>query len=251
MRSSELARLAGVSIRTLRHYHQIGVLAETERSPNGYREYDVHDLVRVLRIRRLASLGIALERMAPLLEDAEVDADPLLEDLDAELAAQIEHLAGQRAAIAQLRRHRALPDLPPELAAFSAVLAEAGITREMARLDRDQALLLTQLAGAEGRVVLTRLYERMIAPEVVGEVVAALTAFADLDDDAADARVADVARRFASAIRPVLTATAEGAPEVDLSAGAELLSLHVDDALNAAQRRALALLAEELERAAP
>ncbi|EED6225780.1 MerR family DNA-binding transcriptional regulator, partial [Salmonella enterica subsp. enterica serovar Haifa] len=49
MHSNELARLAGVTVRALRHYHQVGILAEPERRSNGYREYDVHDLIRVLR----------------------------------------------------------------------------------------------------------------------------------------------------------------------------------------------------------
>ena len=45
MRSGELAALAGVTVRTLRHYHQIGLLPEPERGGNGYRDYDVHDLL--------------------------------------------------------------------------------------------------------------------------------------------------------------------------------------------------------------
>ena len=41
MRSKEIAALAGVSIRTLRHYHQIGLLPEPPRQNNGYRAYSV------------------------------------------------------------------------------------------------------------------------------------------------------------------------------------------------------------------
>lgn len=39
MRSGELAELAGVSVRTLRHYHRIGLLPEPPRTSAGYRTY--------------------------------------------------------------------------------------------------------------------------------------------------------------------------------------------------------------------
>ena len=68
MRSSEVARLAGVTVRALRHYHAIGLLPEPARSDNGYRDYDIDDLVRVLRVKRLASLGFPLERVGGMLE---------------------------------------------------------------------------------------------------------------------------------------------------------------------------------------
>lgn len=61
MRSKELADLAGVTVRALRHYHQLGLLPEPPRAKNGYREYGAVDLARVLRIKRLSSLGISLQ----------------------------------------------------------------------------------------------------------------------------------------------------------------------------------------------
>ncbi|WP_270479843.1 MerR family DNA-binding transcriptional regulator [Collinsella tanakaei] len=51
MKSNELAKLAGVTVRTLRHYHAIGLLDEPPRQANGYRDYRPEDLLRVLRIR--------------------------------------------------------------------------------------------------------------------------------------------------------------------------------------------------------
>ena len=52
MKSSEIAKLAGVSVRTLRHYHAIDLLPEPPRGENGYRDYGAGDLVRLLRIKR-------------------------------------------------------------------------------------------------------------------------------------------------------------------------------------------------------
>ena len=67
----------------------------------------MRDLIRVLRIKRLASIGIPLEQMPGLLDDASSDPEHLLDELDAELAAQMDRLAEQRETIARLLRlHR-------------------------------------------------------------------------------------------------------------------------------------------------
>lgn len=50
MKSSELARMAGVSVRTLRHYHAIGLLPEPPRGENGYRDYEPTHLLRLLSL---------------------------------------------------------------------------------------------------------------------------------------------------------------------------------------------------------
>ena len=121
MRSSEVARLAGVTVRALRHYHAIGLLPEPARSDNGYRDYDIDDLVPVLRVKRLASLGFPLERIGGMLEELDADAvadgglsaaERQLDELDAELARQIERLERQRRTIAEVKRGRSLPGMP-------------------------------------------------------------------------------------------------------------------------------------------
>ena len=47
----ELADLAGTSLRTVRHYHEVGLLDEPERHSNGYKQYGVAHLVRGIRQR--------------------------------------------------------------------------------------------------------------------------------------------------------------------------------------------------------
>ncbi|MFD2466244.1 MerR family transcriptional regulator [Amycolatopsis silviterrae] len=44
----------------MRHYHEVGLLAEPERLANGYKQYGVVHLVRLLRIKRLVGLGFSL-----------------------------------------------------------------------------------------------------------------------------------------------------------------------------------------------
>jgi DNA-binding transcriptional MerR regulator len=246
MRSGEVARLAGVSVRTLRHYHQVGVLPEPERGSNGYREYDVHDVVRLLRVRRLAALGIALERMPSILDESDAGSDTLLDDLDAELAGQVERLTRQREMLASLRAHRAFLDLPPELARFQAAFEAAGLSREMARIDRDQSLLLAQVAGEEAMTDLSRIYERLTAPDIVGELTAAMDVLGALHADAALEEVQAVSHRLGAVLAPFVSEIASPVPPFDSRAVGLLLGAHSDAVLNEGQRRALALLEEQL-----
>ena len=78
MRVSELAGVAGVSVRTIRHYHAIGLMPVPPRA-GAWRDYGVDDAARLLRIRALADAGIALADMPAHLDgDAPVpDADGL------------------------------------------------------------------------------------------------------------------------------------------------------------------------------
>src|SRR5919202_556228 len=55
-----LASYAGVTVRAVRHYHQIGLLPEPERDASGYRTYDAAAVVRLIRIRTLAEAGVPL-----------------------------------------------------------------------------------------------------------------------------------------------------------------------------------------------
>lgn len=248
MRSAELARLAGVTVRALRHYHQVGVLADPERGSNGYRSYDVHDLIRVVRIRRLASLGIPLERMPELLDGAAADGGDLLDELDAELAGQIERLTGQRKLIARVRAHDAPPDLPPELAPFFALFAAAGLSPDLVAMDRDQSVLLAHLVGEEGMPYLVRIYER-IGADALAPARAEVTArFERLGAESHDDEVAAFVDSFLASFRPVLDELSHESEIYELGGGAaRLFTEYTTDVLTERQRHALALLATRLE----
>jgi MerR family transcriptional regulator, thiopeptide resistance regulator len=66
----EIARLAGTTSRTLRHYDDIGLLAPTRIARNGYRHYDESALVRLQRILLLRELGLGLPQIAEVLRSA-------------------------------------------------------------------------------------------------------------------------------------------------------------------------------------
>ncbi|MGH3951924.1 MAG: MerR family transcriptional regulator [Pseudonocardiaceae bacterium] len=64
----ELAKLAGTTSRTLRHYGDFGLLEPSRVGRNGYRYYDQESLVRLQRILLLRELGLALPAIAEILE---------------------------------------------------------------------------------------------------------------------------------------------------------------------------------------
>ncbi|WP_328474314.1 MerR family transcriptional regulator [Actinoplanes sp. NBC_00393] len=235
MNSGEIARMAGVSVRTLRHYHQVGVLPEPVRRANGYREYTVRDLVLLLRIRRLAELGIALDEIPPLLQ-ADGRADAVLDELDRELAAQIERLTARRAVIARLRAAGASPDTPPELAG---VLGSGpDLPAEMLQHDREVMMLLHHRLDESGRAALTGLMSQVAEPAVLAATTELTVRFAALAPDAPDEEI----DRLVADLQLVLgQLNFDGLEDVDPRTGA-LLTAYQDAVFNDAQREFLARL---------
>jgi len=68
LQSGELARLAGLSSDTLRHYERLGLLPKPPRTAGGYRDYPGHTLDRVRLIRRALSVGFSLPELTTILK---------------------------------------------------------------------------------------------------------------------------------------------------------------------------------------
>lgn len=104
LRIGEAAELAGVSTRTIRHYHQIGLLPEPIRMPNGYRGYGPKDVVLLLRVRRMVESGLRLDEIANVLATADRAQAPrdILLELDTHLAEQERRIRKRRKRIAEL-----------------------------------------------------------------------------------------------------------------------------------------------------
>jgi DNA-binding transcriptional MerR regulator len=67
MRSGELARQAGVSADTIRHYERLGLVNRPARTRAGYREYPPESLARVQLIRRALAVGFSLKELSAIL----------------------------------------------------------------------------------------------------------------------------------------------------------------------------------------
>ncbi|MEX5293674.1 MerR family transcriptional regulator [Kocuria sp. CPCC 205268] len=67
MQIGELAERTGLSLRTIRHYDEVGLLPAS-RTEGGFRVYTERDVERLTHIKRMKPLGFTLEEMAELLE---------------------------------------------------------------------------------------------------------------------------------------------------------------------------------------
>ena len=68
----ELSELTKISVRTLHHYDNIGLLTPAVRRENGYRVYSEQDVIRLQHIVALKYLGFSLEKIGSMLEDGEI-----------------------------------------------------------------------------------------------------------------------------------------------------------------------------------
>ncbi|GAB3094850.1 MerR family transcriptional regulator [Isoptericola nanjingensis] len=107
-----------LSLRTLRHYDEVGLVRPSARSEGGFRLYTEDDVERLLLVRRMKPLGFTLEEMAELLEITDALEAGTLDD------------AGAGDARARLDGYRA-----------AAEERRAGLARKLAMADEFIALL--------------------------------------------------------------------------------------------------------------
>ena len=67
MHIGELAERTGLSLRTIRHYDDVGLLPATARTEGGFRVYSEADAKRLMLIKQMKPLGFSLEEMAEVL----------------------------------------------------------------------------------------------------------------------------------------------------------------------------------------
>ena len=67
MHIGELAERTGLSLRTIRHYDDVGLLPATARTEGGFRVFSEDDFERLMVIKQMKPLGFSLEEMAEIL----------------------------------------------------------------------------------------------------------------------------------------------------------------------------------------
>lgn len=78
MQIGDVAERTGLSLRTIRHYEEVGLLPEAQRSAGGFRLYGEGAVSRLLLIKRMKPLDFTLEEMRDLIEVRERLAGPRL-----------------------------------------------------------------------------------------------------------------------------------------------------------------------------
>ena len=174
----ELAEVAGATVNTIRHYHRLGLLDEPERRYNGYKQYGVQHLVRLLCIRRLVELGVPLSQVDEVCAGSERKPHALRE-LDGKHAASIERLQQARADIAAILQEDAPIDAPAGFESVASHLSQA---------DRSMIHIYTQLYDDEAIADLRQMVKVDAEAGAVGDEINVLPADAD---DATRQRLAE------------------------------------------------------------
>ncbi|MFP3992465.1 MerR family transcriptional regulator [Streptomyces sp. E11-3] len=95
----QVAGFAGVTVRTLHHYDEIGLLCPSGRSHAGHRRYDDRDLDRLQQVLFYRELGFPLDEVAALLDDPDTDPREHLRRQHELLSARIVKLQEMAAAV--------------------------------------------------------------------------------------------------------------------------------------------------------
>lgn len=137
----QLAGFAGVSTKTVRVYHDKGLLPEPERDSSGYRRYGAQAVAELLKIRTLAEAGVPLSRIRELSavpDDAFQDA---LSEIDSDLTDRIRRLCDTQQRLRELAAGR-VRLLPAEVEGHLERLEQLGFTGRWIAFERDLWIVL-------------------------------------------------------------------------------------------------------------
>jgi DNA-binding transcriptional MerR regulator len=204
----QLAASAGVTVRAVRHYHQIGLLPEPERDASGYRRYGAMAVVSLIKIRTLADAGVPRSQIGQMLEaDASTFAEAVRR-IDSHLREEIERLKTSRKQIAQLAAGDSLA-LPAEVISYLDRLREIGVSERLVASERDGWILVTARWPDRIQEVMSGKVAQLDDPQIV-RLYRVLSAI--VDSDAGD----DTRLEEAADIMANLAEQAYAAGEVDL-----------------------------------
>src|SRR5262245_46864865 len=161
-----LASYAGVTIRAVRHYHQIGLLPEPERTYSGYRTYDAAAVVRLIRIRVLAEAGVPLARVQELLDAGPEEFAHGIQEIDKDLRAEIRRLQGNRKRIARLAAGEHLA-LPQSVVDYLDRLRALGVDERYIELERDGWIMVAAQVPNEIDAVIAAKHSELDDPDTV------------------------------------------------------------------------------------
>ncbi|MEV4622306.1 MerR family transcriptional regulator [Asanoa sp. NPDC049573] len=187
----QLAAYAGVTARTVRHYHQIGLLPEPERDASGYRRYGAKAVVALIKIRTLANAGVPLSEIGDLLEADATTFAETVHRIDRQLSDEIARLETSRKQIAQLSTGDSLA-LPSEVTFYLDRLRDIGASEAMVEAERDAWILIAVRWPDQIRAMMPSKLASLEDPRIV-RLYRLLSELFDSDADGDDPRVVEAA----------------------------------------------------------
>ncbi len=97
----DLAKASGLTVRTLHHYDEIGLVGASERTTSGHRRYTPDDVRRLYQVRSLRQLGLSLEEVRAALSRSD-SLRPIFEAQLAALTAQAQQVEALRSRLTAL-----------------------------------------------------------------------------------------------------------------------------------------------------
>ncbi|MFI9553386.1 MerR family transcriptional regulator [Nonomuraea endophytica] len=162
----QAAAFVGVTIKTVRHYHRLGLVAEPERDSSGYRRYRSGDLLRLVQVRTLAEAGVPLAEIGDLLDADSERFATALDDVHRRLTERIEDLIARRDTLHRLA-HGDRVLLPDRACAVLERLVELGFSPDYVAAQREALVLARALVPEVFDSFLPQFEQRLDDPEFV------------------------------------------------------------------------------------
>ncbi len=193
----QLARYAGVSVKTVRVYHAKGLLAEPERDASNYRRYTAGHAIDLIKIRTLVEAGVPLARIRELRAGTDEQFRAALRQIDAGIDERVGALRQIQDRLRRLAEDR-LSAMPAVVDEHLAQLRGWGFTERWVALQADLWILVFA-AHPEAAATLVRDQAEMMADPALRRIYRDYDRAYDLDP--ADECIEDLARRMARATR--------------------------------------------------
>lgn len=181
-RVGDLARAAGLSVRALHHWEQIGLLRPTDRSTGGHRLYRQADVERIYQVCALRDLGLPLAQIADAIDGA---------DLASVVRQHLDYIEGEVARLDKLqhRLRRLATDLDEDPSPDHAMSLIEALNLMDRYFTSDQLLQMDRRRAGRGR------RRKREVEAAWAEIAVTLRTMRDADNDPGSPQVQSVAER--------------------------------------------------------
>ena len=199
-----ISDLVGITVRTLRYYHQIGLLREPKRTTKGL-VYDETHLLTLLRIKRFSMMSLTLDEIADIIHTpTSPRARRILLELDQALADRVAEIESQRRVIEECLRDNTPVDVLPRFARHLAALRRLGNYDTTAA---DKAL--EELAAGYGSEEVARVVDAVIQDPIISRLSVLEERLRRINEDSGEPELTDLAKDYGRLLVDLYTVNAQ------------------------------------------
>lgn len=199
-----ISDLVGITVRTLRYYHQIGLLREPKRTTKGLL-YDETHLLTLLRIKRFSMMSLTLDEIADIIHTpTSPRARRILLELNQALADRVAEIESQRRVIEECLRDNTPVDVLPRFARHLAALRRLGNYDTTAA---DKAL--EELAAGYGSEEVARVVDAVIQDPIISRLSVLEERLRRINEDSGEPELTDLAKDYGRLLVDLYTVNAQ------------------------------------------